>query len=319
MSPADRPAGELDPAATDITFSWNDYFATNQATTWLGEHGNQSARTYLIQVDTEPSFSAPLLDAAEVDQTTYTAPAGLYPEGTLYWRVQALDYGRIGLPWSATASLTKSSPAVAPTSPANGAVVAGTVPFTWAPQAFASTYTLEVYKNNDAAFSHLEPRVQRDGEDDGVRVEHHAAGQRLALHLARPAHGCQRQRRTVVTDEAAFLAGCAPQLLGPSNGSWQKAAGPLFEWSEVPGAASYALEIRDNISGLISVPTTATAYALTTAFGTAKYTWRVIAQDAAGQVLGTSADRAFQVDATAPPHEPRHPDGFDDILHPRRR
>ena len=47
----------------------------------------------------------------------------------------------------------KSSPAVVPTSPGNGAVVPGTVPFTWAPQAFAASYTVEVYKNNDVAFS----------------------------------------------------------------------------------------------------------------------------------------------------------------------
>ena len=46
-----------------------------------GETGNQSARTYRIQVDTEPSFSAPLLDTAVVDQTTYTAPDQALPRG----------------------------------------------------------------------------------------------------------------------------------------------------------------------------------------------------------------------------------------------
>ena len=32
-------------------------------------------------------------------------------------------------------------------------VVAGTTPFRWTPQAFASSYDLEVYKNDDATFS----------------------------------------------------------------------------------------------------------------------------------------------------------------------
>ena len=179
-----------------------DYFTTNQATLGQGETGNESARTYRIQVDTEPSFSAPLLDTAEVDQTTYTAPVKLYPEGTLYWRVQALDSGRSACRGRPPASLTKSSPAVAPTSPGNGAVVAGTVPFTWAPQPFASSYTIEVYKNNDAAFSRstgCSPRRSRTAA---------YAWSQPFRPATRPTPGgsaapTRRQRRSVVADHAA--------------------------------------------------------------------------------------------------------------------
>ena len=95
--------------------------------------------------------------------------------------------------------------------------------------------------------------------------------------------------------------GSAPQLLGPGNGTWQKSAGPLFEWTEVAGAASYVLEVRSSASAsVLSVPTTATAHAPVAALATARYTWRVIAKDAAGQVLGTSPNRGFRVDATPP-------------------
>jgi hypothetical protein len=95
--------------------------------------------------------------------------------------------------------------------------------------------------------------------------------------------------------------GSAPQLLGPGNGSWQQSAGPLFEWTEVAGAASYVLDLRSSASTKsLIVATTATAHAPVAALGTAKYTWRVVAKDAAGQVLGTSADRTFRVDATPP-------------------
>jgi hypothetical protein len=303
VSPAITGLMSSDPAATDITFSWQDYLATNQASSWAGwnETGNQSARTYMIQVDNEPSFSSPLVDSAEVDQTTYTAPDSLYPEGTLYWRVQALDSGRIGLPWSATAQLTKSSPAVAPTAPANGAAVAGTVPFTWAPQAFASSYTIEVYKNNDGAFSTVNRLFSAT-----VKTAAYAWNQSI------PASDSPYTWRVRRTDAAGNVGpwsptmrlislGSAPQLLGPGNGSWQKSAGPLFEWSEVPGAASYVMELRSSASSTVaSSPTTATAYAPVAALPSARYTWRVVAKDAAGQLLGTSADRTFNVDATAP-------------------
>ena len=71
---------------------------------------NQSAKTYRIQVDNEPSFQAPLLDNQVVDQTTYTAFDRLYPEGTLYWRVQAMDEEDNGLTWSTTQALPRRAP-----------------------------------------------------------------------------------------------------------------------------------------------------------------------------------------------------------------
>ena len=103
-SPADDRPASSDPAGSDISFSWQDYFDTNQASRpRYGEPGQQSARTYRIQVDNEPSFADPLLDEKVVDQATYTAGDRLYPEGTLYWRVQAIDAQENGLTWSSTA------------------------------------------------------------------------------------------------------------------------------------------------------------------------------------------------------------------------
>ena len=47
-----------------------------------------------------------------VDQTTYTAYAMTYPEGPLYWRVQAVDGPDNSLTWSSPRSFTKRSPQV---------------------------------------------------------------------------------------------------------------------------------------------------------------------------------------------------------------
>ena len=51
------------------------------------------------------------IDDKIVDQATYTAYDRTYPEGTLYWRVQAIDGEGNGLTWSPARTLTKSSPA----------------------------------------------------------------------------------------------------------------------------------------------------------------------------------------------------------------
>ena len=284
-------------AGTEISFSWDDYLATNLATAWMGETGTQSARGYHIQVDTEPSFQAPLLDDQVVDQTTYTAWDRLYPEGTLYWRVQAIDSEANGLSWSAVQSLTKESPAVQLQSPANGATAAGTVPLRWAPQAFAASYTVEVYKNNDRSFSTVNRLFTAT-----VKTPAYAWTQPIP---ADPTAYVWRVRRTDAEGNPGPWStpfefrslGAAPVLTSPANGSWQPGAGTLFTWTDVPGAATYSL-VATSSSGsrLASVTTPGNAYATTRALATGSYTWSVTALDSAGKSLGSSLTGSFRVD-----------------------
>ncbi|GAA5137237.1 hypothetical protein GCM10023339_77280 [Alloalcanivorax gelatiniphagus] len=288
-------------AGTEITFSWNDYLSTNLATSWLGETGTQSARGYRIQVDNEPSFQAPLLDDQVVDQTTYTAWDRLYPEGTLYWRVQAVDTEAQGLTWSTVQSLTKESPAVQLQSPGNGATSSGTVPLRWDPQAFAASYTVEVYRNNDRSFSTVNRLFSAT-----VKTPAYAWNQPIP---ADPTPYVWRVRRTDAdgnpgpwsTPYQFTSLGAAPVLTSPANGSWQPGAGALFTWTDVPGAATYSL-VATNGSGsrLANATTPGNAYATTKAIPSGSYTWSVTALDAAGKALGTSSTGSFRVDGTSP-------------------
>lgn len=286
---------------TEITFSWNDYLATNLATSWNGETGNQSARGYHIQVDNEPSFQAPLLDDQVVDQTTYTAWDRLYPEGTIYWRVQAIDSEAQGLSWSTVQSLTKESPAVQLQSPGNGATASGTVPLRWEPQAFAASYTVEVYKNNDRSFSTVNRLFTAT-----VRTPAYTWNQPIP---ADPTPYVWRVRRTDADGNPGpwsaahqFTSlGSAPVLTAPANGTWQPGAGTLFTWTDVPGAASYSLVATSGSgSRLVTVTTPGNAYATTRAIASGTYSWSVTALDAAGKPLGTSTTGNFKVDGTAP-------------------
>ena len=101
-SPQVQGLTSTSPAGNEITFSWTDYWSTNQEQPWLqtGELPNQSAKQYRVEVDDDASFAGTLIDSRLVDQTTYTATDRLYPEGTLYWRVQAVDSDDNGLAWS---------------------------------------------------------------------------------------------------------------------------------------------------------------------------------------------------------------------------
>lgn len=310
VSPAVSGLTSSERTGTEIRFDWSEYYASNMATTWFGETSNQSAKTYRIQVDNEPSFQAPLLDDQVVDQTTYTAFDRLYPEGTLYWRVQARDDEDNGLTWSTVQSLIKESPAVALQAPGNGSVVPGTTPFRWAPQAFAASYTLEVYKNNDRSFSSANRLFTAT-----VKTPAYAWTQPIP---ADPTAYVWRVRRTDANGNPGPWStpfefkslGAAPTLTSPANGSWQPAAGTLFTWTDVPGAATYSLTATSGSgSRLASVTTPGNAYATTKAVATGSYTWTVTALDAAGRSLGTSLTGSFRVDGTAPTVKTMKPSG----------
>jgi hypothetical protein len=297
-------------AGTEISFSWNDYLSTNLGTTWNGETGNQSARGYHIQVDNEPSFQAPLLDDQVVDQTTYTAWDRLYPEGMLYWRVQATDSEGHGLSWSTVQNLTKESPAVQLQSPTNGELASGSVPLRWSPQAFAASYTVEMYKNADRSFSLVNRLFSAT-----VKTPAYAWSQPIP---ADPSPYVWRVRRTDADGNpgpwsAAYefrSLGAAPVLTSPANGSWQPGAGTLFTWTDVPGAASYSLVATSGTgSRLVSITTPGNTYATTKAIATGGYTWTVTALDSAGKALGTSATASFRVDGTAPTVKSMKPSG----------
>jgi hypothetical protein len=133
-----------------VTFEWTDYLETNLADASMP---TQEAERYRIQVSTVADF-ATILDDKTVDQTTYTPFDRTYPEGTLYWRVQAIDGSGNALTRSVVRTVVKSSPTISLQNPAADVELIGGLPyFTWTPQDYAAKYELEVYENGDLAFA----------------------------------------------------------------------------------------------------------------------------------------------------------------------
>jgi len=296
-SPAVVGLTSSDPNASEITFAWNDYYGTNVGTSWNGETSNQTAKTYRIQVDNDATFASPV-DTQVVDQATYTEHSKLYADGTYWWRVQAMDDEGQGLTWSTPQQFTKVSPQVGQNSPVGGAHVSGTTPFRWDAAPFAASYNLEVYKNDDHTFSTANRVVSVTGKTTAYAptTPLPAAPTNYLWRVRRlDASGNPGQWSSAAT---FFSTGDAPTLVQPAQGVWVRARQSLFEWSEVPGAASYQLTFGGTLAS--NVTTAATAYAPTSALRDGSYTWKVVGLDAGGHVLGSSETRDFRVDGTPP-------------------
>ena len=138
----------------DVTFTWDDYLLTNtnavQGDSALPTKAGTEAREYRIQVSVDPNFQS-TIDNAVVDQRSFTSYANTYPEGNLYWRVQAIDQSANPLAWSVARTFQKQSPKPTLTSPLTSApeTVPGSTPLVWEALAYAGSYQVEVYKNGD--------------------------------------------------------------------------------------------------------------------------------------------------------------------------
>jgi hypothetical protein len=282
------PVAPLSPAdgavvGDQVTFDWTDYLESNQAASdpSTREHPTQAAQSYRIQVAQNSSFAGTREEKVfteVVDQTTFTAFEDAYPEGVLYWRVQALDGSGNGLTWSPVRQFTKASPLPEATSPSDGGLVNGVQPFRWKPRLYSSYYDLEVYRNNDVtaspanralwgtnirqtAFTSEEP-LQALGKDFVWRVR------RTDFSGNKSAWGAWHRFR---------VAPAPSKLLEP--GRSVSATRPLFSWRAAGPAASYQWQLRRG-SDLERVSTVATSYAPTAALARGTYSWRVLSFDA---------------------------------------
>ena len=291
---------EVTAAANDVTLSWQDYLAglatakTDQ--TALATPARTEAETYRVQTSTSPQFTS-LLDNLVVDQTTFTSFSTTYPEGPIYWRVQALDGSGNALAWSETGSFTKSSPGPNQVSPAAGDVVDGSVTFSWDPQHYAATYNLEVYKNNDDVPSPANRVINAAGlkqvnytpttplpaaaSDYRWRIQRvDGAGRVGAWSALKPFH----------------VSGSPASPVAPAAGAEVEPRGTVFTWQ--PPATGRPAKYRYTATSgttVVTADTVARAYAPLVKLADGDWSWTVSTLDTAGQVVATSDPRSFTV------------------------
>ncbi|MFD1945654.1 Ig-like domain-containing protein [Nocardioides aestuarii] len=315
-----KPVELLSPAANatvsnDVTFRWQDYLCTNQVQVItadvdedcvgekLSPDPDVEAMTYRIQVDDDPNFQS-LVDDIKVDQTTYTAFNKTYPEGPLYWRVQAIDGSSNPLTWSDVRSMTKLSPAVTLDSPTGNAATGGSAPLRWNPLAYAASYDVEVYKNADTI-------------GQAANLVYSGTSKQVALTNTKPlpvsatsytwrvrprdAQGRPGQWTNLADPGARFrVMGQAPVQTAPTPGSLLRANDVLFTWAGVDGATDYRVDLRVVGGGSSSTFRTPGLAWAPSRVGDAVWEWRVTSLNSVGGEIGSSPWQTFTVDQTAP-------------------
>lgn len=295
VSPADGAT-----VANQVTFTWKDFLETNQG---LANPAGQEAKVYRFQVSTKSDFST-ILQTVDVDQTTYTPHAMNYPEGPLYWRVQAIDNSGNVLTQSTPRLVTKASPAVTPTYPQDGAVVDGAPYFAWDAHSHATKYEVEVARNADTTFSaiNLESKVV------GATAPKVTAWAPLsgmppgtyAWHVRRVdasgGFGSWSAPKTFVLQPEA------PAALSPEPGTISKTNDALFSWTGVQNATQYQFEMSSSASFASPTTqlTTMTSWAPTKTIADGSYYWRVRAVNASGDLGPPSSSRTWIKDVNAP-------------------
>ncbi len=255
-------------------------------------------------MDDDPQFGSPVDDKI-VDQHTYTAYDRTYPEGTLYWHVQALDADRNPLTWSPRRSFVKSSPSAVLQSPNDDQRLSGAVPLRWTAQPFNASYEIEVYKNGDRALSPTNRVVQQSSKQVAwVRSQPFPASSLPYLWRVRRIDA-DNNRGQWSDVHSFYSSGDAPTPLSPGAGTFVKASSALFSWAPTAGVSYYKVEIRGvgAASNWATVAKSyATAYAPTSAIPDGRWQWRVSGYDVSNpnDALGSSAWRDFTVDMKRP-------------------
>jgi hypothetical protein len=175
--------------------------------------------------------------------------------------------------------------------------VAGTVPFRWTAQAFAKSYDIEVYANDDTTFS----SANKVGYASGISLRNAAFVPTQTLPVS-DQYYLWRVRRTdsdnnkgpwSVAGRFRVTAG-AMNLLSPAPGGSTPPNGAVLQWNRVVGAANYSVSLTAPNNSTQTVTTAASAYAPLTNLVSGTYQWTVTARDASGNAIG-SASSSFVV------------------------
>ncbi len=283
--------------ANEITFDWHDFLEVNQG---LTPAVTQEAKQYRIQVSTVADFAS-TIDTQVVDQPFYTPFDRTYPEGPIYWRVQAIDGSNNPLTYSSAGLAQKDSPAVVLSHPANAANVLGVPYLQWNPQAYAAQYDVQL--DNDDNFSSPITTVTTK-MTAWAYTDPLAAG----TYYWRVRREDADNRPGPWSSGRSFnLAPAAPTLTSPTNGAKPSPATLIYQWTASQPAPKYTIEVSTtNTFGMLvgGTPKTTvmTQWAPLATLANGTYYWRVKAINANGGILATSGTWSFTInlDTTRP-------------------
>lgn len=263
------------------TFDWSD---------------TAGATGYHIQIDDNSSFSSPVVISTTAN-STYT-PASPLPAGVLYWRVLTENQCGDG-PWSVTWSVNILAPPSGPAllAPPNGSLTCDTTPtFDWADVGVLSYWLVA---DDDPDFGSPEVMTSVDGSaftpPTALPVDRY-------FWRVRPLWACGAG---AWSDTWTVIVGASPPVQQlPDDGSRTCNTTPVFDWSDVPGAASYRLQADNNLNFStpeLDVTSTGSTYTVTTPLDPWRYYWRVRSSNTCGDSVWSPL---WQVTVVVPPAAP---------------
>lgn len=302
--------------------------------------GDVGAMQYHIQVSTTADFGN-IIDQAWVDQSSYTpfkasynnyAPQSVitppssqtirdltYPDGPLYWRVQAVDGTNNGLTYSATQTVTKRSTGASPESPTNNQIVDSTPSLSWSAKPFAARYEVEVYRNADTSASTANKAFSQRTDLTAITPTNN---DRVTGGTSLPEGTYAWRVRGIDAGNESFtwsswsLFKVDPThvetfaLTSPTAGPFTEQSGIAFGWTTVPGATKYRIYVSSKSSNPKSNADLGTRETVMNSYSPEKVFpamptdgniyWQVEAFDSQNQLLATSNVGSFKYNGTRP-------------------
>lgn len=226
--PQDK-AKEVNP---NVTFQWGN---------------SQGASFYILQIANDASFGASniIYTRSDINKTSFQISGVLEPIKTYYWRIAGRNdagTGEWSPIWSFTTTTAPDPPTIA--GPANNATnVSMTPTLTWNTANKADKYQLQVSKVDDFSSTIVDKAdltaTQYTLEKDILGPDSKYYWKvRSISNLSGPSIWSETRNFTT-----ASAAPGKPDLLSPTQGQTDISAKAVLEWSEVPGAESYDLQV----------------------------------------------------------------------------
>jgi hypothetical protein len=271
-----------------ITFDWTDV---------------ANAARYEIIIDDSSTFSSPVRQLTTTESRIIVTGLATVRH---WWRVRAFNSAGVAGSFSSTRRFTpRAAPAeaslsalsVSPTSVVGGNTSQGTVTLTSAAPSSGAVVSLSS-ANTAVATVPASVTVAGGATSATFTINTTAVSASTSVNLTATYNSLNRSATLTVTSAASAGSLPAPTLSSPANDArFDEGQTITFDWSDVPGAAGYTLQIddADTFSSLVRSQNTTQSRYSTSSLPARRLWWRVRANDASGSPGAWSSVRRLEV------------------------
>jgi hypothetical protein len=267
----------------------------NISVTPLMDWTDVSGVSYTLQISTDANFNTIILNAGSLTQSQYQIQPGTFSGSTLYyWRVASSNAGGQGN-WSTIWSFTTIvGPPAAPAllSPYNNAInITRTPLIDWSTVSGAGSYRIQV--STDSTFNSTYIINTLTGTSEYQVTSALGYYTKYYWRVCAINNGGAGPYSTVWNFRTVPQAPSAPTLIAPLNGSSGISLTPTLDWSDVPTANDYIVQIAlsSAFSNIIYSDTVSASQRIVPSGvlnGSIQYYWRVFARNAGGNSPSSS-------------------------------